>query len=714
MDKFIIDSIIECLKENRPIPSEYKDMLFPAVRKEYELIYANKIRKEDVLTDTDEISNVPLQIERSFMLKGGAPVQDWANLLVFGDNLQVLKTFYYDEDPIIKNKVKGQVKLIYIDPPFATEKDFHAGSGQKAYADKVSGAEFIEFIRKRLIVMSELLAPNGFICVHLDYRKKHYIKVIMDEIFGENNFRNEIVVNRVKKSIRERRKVRKLNEEFDTILLYAKSELSQLLPPTRTERRDERWHAFDAPEFRTGMDYDLFGYKPKPNRHWSWEENRARNAVKNYERYEKERLSNETIEAFCKRTGENLEFLRAKSSTGKPEYYIRATDTVLCNNMWSDISAYSFLNGYPTEKSEALLARIIEMTTDPDDLVIDCFAGSGTTLAVAEKMQRRWIGCDIGKLSLYTMQKRILQIAKSNDVYTPKRKYKKEAASFSVITAGLYDLSKVFALSAERYSSFVKRLFEIEDTKKTAINGISVDGEKRGSYVKVYPYWDPQMRSADIDESYVEDLHRHIGSRIRDRFYIVAPATSVALLNDFFEIDGIKYFFLRIPYQVIRELHNAEFKKLKQPQSKKQINDLTEAIGFHFKRPLEVESKLVNTDGNLFISVSKFLCDYAFDEDGNELKNFESLSMVLIDEAPSEDETFILTSMYYAKELARKTPEEIVEDDDDSISEDENIRAELLSCESLMVPVVLKENKVRIIYIDIYGDEFIETLTWEG
>lgn len=708
-----IDLIIKYLQEGTDLPAKYRDILFPSLRKECELTYKDKIRKEEVLTDTDEISNVPLQVERSFLPDQGN-INNWTNLLIFGDNLQILKTFYYDTDPLVQGKIKGKVKLIYIDPPFATEKEFSSVVGQKAYADRVSGAEFIEFLRRRLIVMRELLTPDGFICVHLDYRKKHYIKVIMDEIFGESNFRNEIAVNRVKKSIRERKKVRKLNEEFDTILLYANSELAQLLPPTRVEKKDARWHAFDAPDVRNGMDYDLFGRKPNANRHWTWEEPRARTAVENYKKYVSEHKINESIDAYCTRLGKELDFLRAKATTGTPEYYISASDTVLCNNLWNDISAYSFSNDYPTEKSEVLLARIIGMTTEVNDLVMDCFAGSGTTLAVAEKMQRRWVGCDIGKLSLYTIQKRMLQIAKSNDIFNPKKKYKKEVSAFSVVTAGLYDLGKVFALSADRYRKFVKTLFEIEDTNKRSINGITIDGEKRGAYVKIYPYWDQQMRNADIDEAYIEDLHRHIGMRIKNRFYIVAPANSVAFLNDYYELEGVKYYFLKIPYQVIRELHNEEFKKLKQPQSQRQINNLTEAIGFHFKRPLEVESKLVKRDNQLFIAISKFLCDYAFDEEGRELKNFESLSLIMIDDSPRDNsDKFIMSSFYYAKDLIKSCTENPLPEDDDS-EEDEDIRAELLERQQLLVPINSQAKKVRVLYIDIYGDEFSETLVWEG
>lgn len=166
-----VDFLIECLKKGIEIPGEYKYELFPTIQKEYELIYAGKIRKEDVLTDTDEIANVPLQIEKTLGENKNGEEDDWKNLLIFGDNLQILKTLYYNKEPLIKDKVKGKIKLIYIDPPFSLKQEFKGGKGQKAYVDKVKGAEFIEFLRKRLILMRELLSDDGVIYVHLDYRK---------------------------------------------------------------------------------------------------------------------------------------------------------------------------------------------------------------------------------------------------------------------------------------------------------------------------------------------------------------------------------------------------------------------------------------------------------------------------------------------------------------------------------------------------------------
>jgi site-specific DNA-methyltransferase (adenine-specific)/adenine-specific DNA-methyltransferase len=177
------ERIIQVLESGEELPIDYKHVLFPPEKKEYELVYAGKEREEDILADT---MAVPLQPVKTF----GKNVNGWTNKLIFGDNLQIMKALMDDSD------VQGQVKLIYIDPPFATKQEFRGSQDQKAYQDKIAGVKFIEFLRKRLILMKALLASDAFICVHLDYRKGHYLKVLMDEMFKENNFRNEIVVKR--------------------------------------------------------------------------------------------------------------------------------------------------------------------------------------------------------------------------------------------------------------------------------------------------------------------------------------------------------------------------------------------------------------------------------------------------------------------------------------------------------------------------------------
>ena len=147
------------------------------------LEYAGKRSKAAILAEASAgIGAAPLQVVRKF---GNTDTDQWRNLIVQGDNLQFLKTCYRNIDPQIKDKVKGQVKLIYIDPPFATKSDFGGKDGERSYSDKIATAEFIESLRERLIYLRELLADDGSIYVHLDWKMTHYVKIIIDETFGE-------------------------------------------------------------------------------------------------------------------------------------------------------------------------------------------------------------------------------------------------------------------------------------------------------------------------------------------------------------------------------------------------------------------------------------------------------------------------------------------------------------------------------------------------
>ena len=213
--------LISLLESDRQIPEDYKYILFPNLQEEYELTYASKMRKEDVLAGEDGTLPVPLQLERVFNGDEHPAFEDgWRNMIVFGDNLQFLKTIYENKDPIIKDKVKGKVKLIYIDPPFATQDEFQNKHGAKAYNDKKKGSEFLEFIRRRLILAKEILAGDGAIYVHLDEKMGHYVKIILDEIFGKHNFRNEIIWC-YKTSLKTLRA--KFGKNHDVIYFYAKS-----------------------------------------------------------------------------------------------------------------------------------------------------------------------------------------------------------------------------------------------------------------------------------------------------------------------------------------------------------------------------------------------------------------------------------------------------------------------------------------------------------
>ena len=173
-----IEKIINHLKEDKSIPDNYRTVLFDT-KKEYELVYADKEREEDILAET---MAMPLQKVKTF--RNGEKEKGWRNMLIFGDNLQFLKT-------LLEMKKEGNLKnsdgtpgarLIYIDPPFATRQEFRGSKDQKAYQDKITGAMFLEFLRKRLVFLRELLSEDGNIFIHLDNRRVHYMYVFSSSI----------------------------------------------------------------------------------------------------------------------------------------------------------------------------------------------------------------------------------------------------------------------------------------------------------------------------------------------------------------------------------------------------------------------------------------------------------------------------------------------------------------------------------------------------
>jgi len=328
------ERIIHLLESGEELPIDYKHVLFPPEKKEYELVYAGKEREEDILADT---MAVPLQPVKTFGKNGNG----WANKLIFGDNLQIMKALMDDSD------VQGQVKLIYIDPPFATKQEFRGSRDQKAYQDKIAGAQFIEFLRKRLIFLRELLSDNGLFCIHLDQKKSHYVKLIMDEVFGESNFLNEIVWKYVKFQMRN---MNRFTKNSDRLLLYSKSSSYDFYPIT----------------------YKLDNPKKLLKKGWDKKLGRIQNIKDENGKTQKITIYDEKVDDVW-----NLPYIGA--------------------------TAYERID-YPTQKPEKVLEWVIKSATKTDDLILDAFVGSGTTLAVAEKLGRRWIGIDCGKLATYTIQ----------------------------------------------------------------------------------------------------------------------------------------------------------------------------------------------------------------------------------------------------------------------------------------------------------------------
>ncbi|KAA6337548.1 hypothetical protein EZS27_014381 [termite gut metagenome] len=282
------------------------------------------------------------------------------NLIIQGDNLIALKA--------LLPTYAGRIKCIYIDPPYNT------GNENWVYNDNVNNPMLKEWLGQvvdkedmtrhekwlcmmmpRLKLLRELLSEDGAIFISIDYNEEANLRCLLDEIFGEGNYRNTFAVSRVKKNIREHEKVRAINFGYNTVIFYAKSDQTLIVPPTTFQKKEERWHAFDAPEIRSTMDYKLFGYKPPKNRHWMLSEDKAIELVKDG-------------------------LLKPNPKTGKPQYKLEASNETMLDTDWTDIQEAGFTSNFPNgEKNVELIKRIIKMITNKNDIVLDSFAGSGTT-----------------------------------------------------------------------------------------------------------------------------------------------------------------------------------------------------------------------------------------------------------------------------------------------------------------------------------------------
>jgi DNA modification methylase len=395
--------LIRLLNEGAPVPERWRHRLFPnggneSVGKEYRLVYEGKLTREEVLAQTPA---APWQLVRSFCTD--RPYADgWRNLLVWGDNLPALRELLADQQGPNRLGTRGRIKLIYIDPPFATRQDFMKDK-EKAYRDKVLGAQFIEFLRRRLVLLREVLADDGSIYVHLDYKKSHYIKAVLDEVFGEHNFQNEIVWERTNA---HNMPTKTFARAQDTIYLYSKNDAFQFnkIRQPYGAAQLKRYKKDKDGRLYTGRDLTFSGEskdrrdewrgaKPPPGRVWG-------SSLKQREEWWKQGLILKKKDGTPRLDGLKT-FL--DDAEGKP-----------INTIWNDVSRIgntsSERTDYPTQKPEALLERIVEASSNKDDIVLDCFGGSGTTPAVAEKLGRRWIAMDCGKLAIYTTQRRLFAL----------------------------------------------------------------------------------------------------------------------------------------------------------------------------------------------------------------------------------------------------------------------------------------------------------------
>ena len=368
----------------------------------------------------------------------------WKNKLIWGDNKFVMSS--------LLEKFAGGIDLIYIDPPFATGADFtvdieigehgevihkeHSIIEEKAYRDTWGQGtdSFLEMMYERLTLMKDLLSEKGSIYIHLDWRMNPLIKLMADEIFGSDNFRNEIIWSYFRYTARSN----DFQRMHDNILKYSvtnKYTFNQLFEE----------------------------YQETTLKYHKWE------------------FDNDGKEFYWKR-GRDIE-----------PYKIYKSEGVSLNDVWKlpQIGPIGTERiGYPTQKPEGLLNRIIKASTNEGDLIADFFCGSGTTLAVAEKLNRRWIGVDIGRYAIHTTRKRFLEIEYSKCISDADKKHGKKAKPFEILNLGKYERQfwqvKAFGKKDEKqalyeYLAFILKLYSAEP-----ISGSShIHGKKGNALVYI-------------------------------------------------------------------------------------------------------------------------------------------------------------------------------------------------------------------------------------
>ncbi len=400
--------IIKYIESDTPLPDKYRFQLFEDKR-EVELVWNGK---------TNEVTNVvlPFQIieqvdeprsDREIKLQQslfdidprGRQLKGWTNKLIWGDNKLILSSL---KNGPLRDEIEAQggIKLIYIDPPFDVGADFSMSVeiGDEEFTKKPNvleelayrdtwgkGADsFISMIHERLLIMRDLLADDGSVYVHCDWRVSGYLRLVLDEVFGKDQFQREIIWS-IETASGFKAQTDNWIRGHDTIFYYSKT---------------------GSPTFNK----EFFVLDEKTIR-----------------RYDKTDTDGKRYKVYYNADGSERR-VYLDTSKGRP-----VTDT------WTDIIGFQTVNNtgeyldYPTQKPEALIERIIKASSNEGDLVADFFCGSGTTLSVAEKLGRKWIGSDLGKFAIHTARKRMIGVQRQ------LRKEDKNFRAFEILNLGKYE-----------------------------------------------------------------------------------------------------------------------------------------------------------------------------------------------------------------------------------------------------------------------------------
>lgn len=408
----------------------------------------------------------PAQLKESY----GKSKNEWMNKIFWGDNLQVMSHLLKD--------YRGKIDLIYIDPPFDSKADYKktisikgkkinndsSSFEEKQYSDIWTNDEYLQFMFERLTLIKELMSSKANIFIHCDWHKSSYIRIICDEIFGCENFVNEIIWKRKGGSSNPSKQ---LDVATDTILWYRKTidatfnaQFSKESPETK-QYIEERFNNIDqngrqfmkspivSPNYRENLIYEYKGYTP-PTNGWS--------------------ISKELMEKW---DAEGKLYFPEKGNRIYRKIYLDEYPGQPISNIWTDIFVINPMAlerlDYPTQKPEALLERIINMASNEGDIVFDCFMGSGTTQAVALRLNRKFLGADINLGAIQTTTKRLLNIIEENTEYP----------GFEVFNVNNYD----FFRNPVEAKELLLDALSVQKFDSSSI----YDGELDGYMVKIMP-----------------------------------------------------------------------------------------------------------------------------------------------------------------------------------------------------------------------------------
>ena len=522
--------IIRYIEADKPLPDKFRFLLFEDKR-EVELVWNGK---------TSEVSNIvlPFQVieqvdepraekpEDTALQSGlfdarGRQLKGWTNKLIWGDNKLILSSL--KNGPLREEIEKqGGLKLIYIDPPFDVGADFSMDIeiGDETFTKRPNileeiayrdtwgkGADsFIAMIYERLSLMRDLLAEDGSIYVHCDWRVTAFIRMAMDEIFGSNHLINELIWRRANNKV----STKKASIIHDTIWLFSKSDnyiYREQFHDFREEYLDQKYtYEEDGRRYRLQSMYgkgqgppvrfDKRVLDPPPGLHFRWAQDRVDQAMK------------DGIIYF------------GKDGKGKPQYkdFLDTKQGIPLQTIWNDIpdvnsQALERLD-YPTQKPEALAERIFKTSSNEGDLVADFFCGSGTTAAVAEKLGRKWIVTDLGKFAIHTTRKRLIGVQRG------LKAEGKDYRAFEILNLGKYERQHYIGVNPnlreaeqqkqleEKETAFVDLILRAYRAERT--DGFNTfNGKKAGRLVAVGPVNLPVTRLF-VEEVILECRQKHI------------------------------------------------------------------------------------------------------------------------------------------------------------------------------------------------------------